>query len=233
MIGEGFRALELRREVQCHLAGALVVDGGPARQQQCGQHVVGAARAADDEIADGLGPVAMPALHDGLEHRERAPAERIELDARTAVLFQRACQMVAPLARTAAEPRCVIEALRDHPVQHARVLSDIEARQVKSESVDAPQQPLDIKEARVRSLVRFQAHRDERDVVAELARVLVGAGAPLVGTAQPLADLREEHPIGHAVMAHRGDGTRARQQPHVLLDPLAQLARGCHAARAL
>ncbi len=125
--------------------------------------------------------------------------------------FSSACgEQVAALAAAARGPLRIVEPLRDHLVQHVGVLAHIERGQVKAEGIDAPQQPLDVEQARVGAAVGLQAVGDERDVVAELAGVLVAAGAPLVGAAQPLADLREEHAVGHAVVARGRDGLRAR-----------------------
>ena len=230
---ERLLGLELRRDIERDLAGVLVVGGRPVCQQQRREHVIGPGGAADDEVADGIGSVAMSPLHDGVEHRERALAERIELRYRPAVLLQRLGQQVAPLAPGAREPLIIGKALPDDLVQHARLLAHIERCQVKAEGVDAPQQALDVEQPGVGALVGLEARGDERHIVAELARQLVTVGAAVEGPAQPFADLREEHPVGHAVVARGRDGAGARQQRHVVLEPLDELGGGRDAARAL
>src|SRR5205823_4889297 len=109
----------------------------------------------------------------------------------------------------------------------------VERREVKSEGVDPAQQTLDVEQAGVRALVGSEARGDQRHGVAELPRTLVTARPAFVGAAQALAELRQEHAVGHAVMPRRGDGARPGQQPRVLLDPLGQLAGRRHAAGAL
>ena len=100
-LAEGLRGLELRRDVERHFPGALVVGLGPTRQQQRREHIVRAPGVAHDEVADGFGAVAVAALHDGVEHREGALAERIELGDRAAILLERLGEPVAPLAAAA------------------------------------------------------------------------------------------------------------------------------------
>ena len=231
--GERLRGLELRREVERHFPGALVVRRGPARQQQRRQHIVRAAGAAHDEVADGVGAIAVAALHDGIEHREVALAERIEVRDGSAILLQRLGEPVAALAAAAAGPQRVVEAARHDLVQNTGMLAHVERREVKSEGVDPAQQALDVEQAGVRALVGSEARGDQRHVVAELPRTLVTARPAFVGAAQALAELREEHAVRHAVMPRRGDGARPGQQPRVLLDPLGQLAGRRHAAGAL
>ena len=113
------------------------------------------------------------------------------------------------------------------------MLPHIERRQVETERLDPPQQPLDVEQPGIDTLVGAQAERDESDVLAKLVGVLVTVGASLVRAAQPLADLCEEYAIRHAVMSRRSDGARSGQQPHVLLEALAELGGRRHAARAL
>jgi len=50
------------------------------------------------------------ALYHGVEHREMALADRIELRDRSAILLQRLGEPVAALAAAAAEPQRVVEA---------------------------------------------------------------------------------------------------------------------------
>ena len=114
-------------------------------QEQRREQVIGPRGAGDDEVAERLGPVAMSPLDDGVEHRERALAERVELRHRPAVLLQRLGQQVAPLA-PGARATAHRETLPDDLVQHARLLAYIECCQVKAESVDAPQQALDVEQ---------------------------------------------------------------------------------------
>ena len=115
----------------------------------------------------------------------------------------------------------------------AGALAHVERRQVEAEGVDPAQQPLDVEEPGVHALVGPEARGHQRHIVAELPRVLVAVGAPLVGAAQALADLRKEHAVGHAVVPRRSDGARPRQQPHVLLDAGGELRGGRYPAGAL
>src|SRR5262249_31929814 len=146
--------------------------------------------AAHDEVADGLGPVAMTCLEDRIENRERAPPECAKLGERSPILLQRLHQQSAALAPVTAEPLRIIEALGDDLGQHAGALPHIERRQMEAEGLDPPQQPLDVEQSRMRTLVGAQAECDERDVLAELVRILVTVGTPFTRVAQALADLR-------------------------------------------
>src|SRR6516164_6884160 len=106
--GERLGSLELRGDVERDLAGALVVDLRPAGEQQRREHVVGTGGAAHDEITDRVRAIAMPALDDGVEHREGAPSEGTELGDRSAILLERLRQQLAALAALAQRPARVI-----------------------------------------------------------------------------------------------------------------------------
>ena len=194
--------VEQRRDVERHLAARLVVGLGPARQHQRREHVVGLYGAADDVEPDRLGAVAMAALHDGLEHRQRALAERIEAAGRPGIALEQLDQARVPLGGAARAPVRIVQALGQHRVVHAGVLPQIEGGEVKAEGVDAPEQAAHLKIAR-------RAGRDwpagSAQISATSARNCAGdsiaVGAALVGGVQPLGDLRQQHPIGHAVMA--------------------------------
>src|SRR2546429_1508378 len=110
---EGLERLELRSDIERHFARALVVNRGPTREQQCGQHIVRAGGAAHDEIADGLRPVAVTALSDGLEDREVALTERVKLGARSTVLLQRAREQRAAFGTRTLEPARIVMASRE------------------------------------------------------------------------------------------------------------------------
>src|SRR5579883_190767 len=103
------------------------------------------------------------------------------------------------------------------------MLPYIEARQVKAEGVDAAQEPADVKEAGIGALVGEEARGDELHIVTELADALVAVGAALISEAQPLADLREKHAIGHAIVASGSEAARTGRQRHVILYPLREL----------
>ena len=69
---EAVYRLELRCDIESYLTGLFVVNGGPTCKQECSEHVVRALRAAYNEVADRLGTVAVPPLHDGFVHGEIA-----------------------------------------------------------------------------------------------------------------------------------------------------------------
>ena len=176
---ERLLGLELRRDVQGDLAGDAVVGLGPARQQQRREHVVGALRAADDVVADGVRPVAVPRLQDGVEHPERALAERIQLHLDAGVALE-ACARGRGARRRARHPLRIVESLADDLVEHLGVLAHIERGQVKAEGVDAAHQALDVEPAGV-AACWLEAGGDELEIVAELPRTLVAIRAALVG----------------------------------------------------
>ena len=101
---------EQRRDVGRHVARAAIRRIGPARQQQHRQHVVDAARGADDVRPDRIGAVAMPAVRQRLEHPQAALAARIEHASRA---LRR-----APALRAGARcaPRCCATPTADRPV---------------------------------------------------------------------------------------------------------------------
>ena len=100
------------------------------------------------------------------------------------------------------------------------VLAQVERRQVKAEGLHAPDQALHVAPAGVESLVRLEAGGDELEVAQELLRPFVAIRPAVVGEPQPLGDLPEEHAIRHAIVAHRRDAERARDQRGVQLDAL-------------
>ena len=223
---ERLEGLELRSDVQSDLSGALVIGLRPPRQQQRRQHVIGGAGSADDEEPDRVRAVAVASLDHGIEDGQRraCPGHR----ARCA--FRRPARAPPRESCDARLPgRCshcgIVEAQGDHPMQHARMLPDIQSREMKAESVDPAQQPLHVEQAGVGALVGLEAGGDELDVGAQLPCALVAVGTAVIRVPQPLADLRQEHAVGHPVVARRRDRARTRQQCHVFLDALRQRRR--------
>ena len=104
-----------------------------------------------------------------------------------------------------------------------RVLAQIERGQVKAESFHAPDQPLHVAPAGVKSLVRLETGGDQLEVAQELLRAFIAVGPAVVGEAQALGDLAEEHAIRHAIVTHGRGAERAGNQRGVLLDALAEL----------
>ncbi len=207
---ERIHGFEQRRDIDSDLAGTLVVGLRPARQKQRRQHVIRAATTAHDEVADGVGTVAMPTLHHRFEHAERALAERIELRTRPHVARERLGEPRSPVGRRTREPLGIVQPLRQHLMMDAGVLPDIERRDVKAESIDPAQESLDVEEPSIRSLVRAQTLGDQVDVRAKLLDVGVSIRAPVVAVTQTLANLSKEHAIRHSIMPRRCGRPRAR-----------------------
>ena len=214
--------IELRRDVERNRFFALVIGLGPLREQQRRQHVVGPRDATDHVQADCVGPKAPAALQHGLEHRQRAFAERIQLTARADVPANGVDQPPVALGRGAAEPRRIVQAPRQHLMMHIAVLADVDRREVKAEGRNASQQPLHREIAGMAPAVGEQAVGDDLDIASELVRVLVAVRAPVVGVAQALGDLPQENPVRHAVVTRGRDRLRTRDQRGVLVDPLRQ-----------
>ena len=228
-----FHPVELRRHVERHLALALVVGAGPACQHQWREHVVGLRYAADDVQSDRIGTIAVAALGDGIEHRQRALGERIEAAGGTDVALQDLHQSRVPIGGAASHPLGIIHALCQHRVMHRGVCAHIERCQVKPEGIDTVQQAPHLEISGVGAAVGEQALRYQRNVGAKLRRLLVAVGAPVVGDVQPLGDLPEQYAIRHAVVARWGDGLGTGQQRAVFLHPAHDCARDADAARAL
>ena len=87
--------------------------------------------------------------------------------------------------------------------------------------------------AGVPALVGAQAVADQSRVGFEFARLFVAVGTTLHGIAQPRAQLREKHPVRHAIVARRGHRARAGHQRVVVLDALGERRRYVDAAGAL
>src|SRR5262249_41575094 len=105
--------------------------------------------------------------------------------------------------------------------------------EMESECIDPAKQPLYVEQPGVGALVGLQAGRYESDIVTELSQVLVAVRPAVVRQAQPLADLRKEHPIRHPIMASRCNGPGSGQQHHVLVDLLRELGRHTRSAATL
>ena len=230
---ECLHRLEQRRDVDRDLARDAVVGFGPAREQQWREHVVGVLGAAHDVVADGVFPVAMPRLQDAFEHAERAAPERVELHLDAGVALDGLHQQVVALGGRAHHPVRIVETLRDHAMVDFRVLAKIECRQVEAEGLHAANEALHVAPAGVKSLVRLEARGDQLEIAQELLRVFVSVRPAVVGEAQSLGDLAQEHAIRHAVVAHGRDAERARNQRGVLLDALGEIGIDRAAARAL
>ncbi len=82
----------------------------------------------------------MARLHHGVEDGQRTFAQSIELRARARVSLQGRGENLAAFAAGTLEPLRIVAALRDHAVQHARVLADIQRRKMETEGIDPPQQ---------------------------------------------------------------------------------------------
>ena len=197
-----------------------VVGLRPARQQQRREHVVRALRAAHHVVADGVLPVAMPRLQDRFEHAERAAPERVELHLDAGIALDGLHQQVVPLGGRARHPVRVVEPLADDAMMDLGVLAQVERGQVKPEGFHAPDQPLHVAPAGVKSLVRLQAGRDQLEIAQELLRTFVAIRPAVVGETQPFGHLPQEHAVRHAVVAHGRDAERAGNQRGVQLDAL-------------
>ncbi len=88
--------LEQRRDVERALAGALVGNIGPSRQQQNREYVFGTPRPAHDVFADGAAAEFMTRVGDGFEHPQTAPAHGIECRGRPLIANQQITQLPQP-----------------------------------------------------------------------------------------------------------------------------------------
>ena len=116
---------------------------------------------------------------------------------------------------------------------HARVLSDVERRQVKSERAHSAHEPPYQEIAGMPSPVQRQAIGGEADIGEQFIGILIGVGPALVGRLEPLADLAEEHAIRHAIVARRRQRLRARQDGAVGVDARCERRAHAHSVRAL
>jgi len=127
----------------------------------------------------------------------------------------------------------IVEALADHAVMDLGLLAQVERGQVEAEGLDAADQPLHVAPAGVETAIGAQRARDQLEIAQELLRALVAVRPALVGEPQALAELPEEHAVRHAIVAHRRDALRTRDQRGIQLDALRELGHHRAAARAL
>jgi hypothetical protein len=116
---------------------------------------------------------------------------------------------------------------------HVGVLPNVEGGKVEAEGSHAPQHAAHVEQAGVFAPVRREAVGDQLEVAGELLDALVVARAALVGGAQALGNLPEEHAVGHPVVARRRGGAGAGNEAAVLLDANRDLGRHLDAAAAL
>ncbi len=113
---------------------------------------------------------------------------------------------------------------------HLRVLPHVERREVQAERAHAAQEPPDQEQAGMASAIGFEAAGDDREVVDQLLDSFVLARAMVVGGAQALGDLAEQHAVRHLVVARRRTRARGRHHRLVVLDALAQRLRDARRA---
>src|SRR6266446_4502510 len=104
---------------------------------------------------------------------------------------------------------------------------------METKCIDPAQEPLNVEQPCVGTLVGLQARRYETDIRTKLPQVLVSVGPSLVRMAQPLTDLSKEHAIRHPIVPRRRDSPGAWQQHHVLVDSLRELGRDTRPAATL
>ncbi len=115
----------------------------------------------------------------------------------------------------------------------ARGLRDVQGRDVKPEGAHAPDETAHQEISGVPAAVVGQTVGRQLYVGEQLAGILVRVGTALVGRLEPLADLSEEDPVGHAVVARGRKRLRSREQRRVRIDARRQIAVHVDAARAL
>ncbi len=225
--------LEQRRHVERTLAGALVRDIGPSRQQQDGENVLGTPGTADDVLANGAPAEFMPRLRDGFKHPEAAAADRVQCAGRSLITDQKVMQPPQALLRGQIGPVLLIQPLRDDLIMQAGMLNHVQRRQMKPECPHAPHEPPHQKVSGVTPAILEQAIGRQPHIRQQLIGILIRIGPPFVGCLQALADLAEEDAVRHAIVARRRQGLRARQNRRVAFDALGQLGAHADAIRAL
>ena len=83
---------------------------------------------------------------------------------------------------------------------------------MKTESPYAAQHAADVEHARIPPAMGGEAALDQLQVFDQLLDPVVLAGTAVVGGAQPLGHLPEEHAVRHAIVARRRRRAGARNQ---------------------
>ena len=142
-------ALEQRSHIEGRLAGALVRDVRPSRQQQNGQYVLGALRAAHNVFADRAPTELMARLSDGLEHPQAAPSHGIEHRGRPLIAREQIAKLHQPLGGRQLRPLGVAQSLSNHLIVNSGMLGDIQGGQMETKRAHAPQESAHEEIARV------------------------------------------------------------------------------------
>ena len=191
--------LEQRRHVERH--ASVCSQPAPARQQQHGEDVVRPLRHAHDVGADGVGSVALSALGDGPEDRERPRG--VLLGRRGGRLPGRegAAHSGRALAARALEPRRVAEQAAGHHAVRQGVLPHVERGEVKAERRDAPLEAPHAEQPGVGPAVAGEAPADQAEIGRELGGARVSVRLVPLGRRQPRSDQAEEDAVRHVTVA--------------------------------
>src|SRR6202035_5189932 len=119
-------------------------------------------------------------------------------------------------------PRFQIQALGNDLIMDARMLNDVQRRQMKSKCAHPPYEPAHQEVSGMASAVREQTLGGQSDVEQQFLGTLIRIGPTLVACLEALTDLAEKHAVGHAIVPRRRQRLRPRQQCRVSLDALGQ-----------
>ncbi len=116
---------------------------------------------------------------------------------------------------------------------NARMLNDIQCRQMKSKSAYTPHEPPHQEISGMASPILEQTRRGQPNVGQQFIGILIRIGAALVARLEPFADLPEEHAVWHPIVPRRRQCFRSRQHCHVGVDALGKSSAHADAIRAL
>jgi len=121
----------------------------------------------------------------------------------------------------------------DHGMVHARVLTQIERREVKAKGIDAREQSTHQEIAGMHATMRAQAFGNQAHVAAELRRSVIAIRTAVQRIAQALGNLPEQHAIWHAIVPRGRESRCSRQQRPVFLNAPGHSRRHAYAHRTL
>ncbi len=111
-----------------------------------------------------------------------------------------------------------------------RILPHVERREVKAERPHPSQEPAHELHARPAAAVRLETAQDEHQVVDQLLRPLILPRAVVVGRAQALGDLTQQHAVRHLVVTGWRARAGRRHDGLVVLDAVVDGARDARSA---
>jgi hypothetical protein len=114
-----------------------------------------------------------------------------------------------PLTGRQRRPTRIADSLRDDLVVHPCMLRDVERREMKAEGAHPPHEAAHQEVSGVPTAILNQAVDAKFDVGEQFLRTGIPVRPRLVGRLESLADLAEEDPVRHAIVARRRNASAA------------------------